>query len=281
VKNSLRAAWLVIALLPGAVGAQRATDISPWVVWIIWALVGIAVLVPHPLSLTMIRFFAPMLMLHTAWRVATSSDPLFEAGDRNWGTVAGLVILVAASATAFFSRYGALHAQAAAYGHEVRHMLRPPVAVLAPLALLWMLVAVAAAVATYASSLPIAVGALIVASALASFSLRRSLVLARRWLVFVPAGIAVHDPLVLRDTFMVRSHDVRGLRIAKPGTEAFDATCTSWGQPLELVLSHPHDVSLSEFGARIKKTLDRLHVTSLLVAPSRPEQALKRQAGQD
>ena len=97
----------------------------------------------------------------------------------------------------------------------------------------------------------------------------------------MPAGIAIHDPLVLRDTFMVRTHDVRGLHTAKPGTEAFDTTCTTWGQALELVLSHPHDVSLSEFGARISKTLDQIHVTSLLVAPSQPELALERRAAKN
>jgi hypothetical protein len=104
--------------------------------------------------------------------------------------------------------------------------------------------------------------------------LRRALVLSRRWLVFVPAGIAVHDPLLLRDTFMVRSHDVRTLHEAKSTTEAFDVTGTTWGTPLELVLSHPHDVSLSPFGARLTRTLDRVHVTALLVAPSRPHAAI-------
>jgi hypothetical protein len=99
-------------------------------------------------------------------------------------------------------------------------------------------------------------------------------VLTRRWLVFVPAGIAVHDPLLLRDTFMARGHDVRGLYQRDPMTEAFDATGTTWGTSLTLTLSHPHDVSLSPFGARLAGTLDRLHVTALLVSPSRPEAAL-------
>jgi len=47
---------------------------------------------------------------------------------------------------------------------------------------------------------------------------------------------------------------------------------------LELTLSHPHDVSLSPFASRLTRTLDRLHVTSLLLAPSRPNSALARDA---
>jgi hypothetical protein len=281
VNNILRAAWLTVALLPGAVAARDATAISQWVVWCAWATVAIAVLVPHPLSLTAIRFFAPMLTLHAAYRIISSSDAVLESGERSWGAIGGLVVLTAVTAAAFLARYGAVHAQAAAYGHEVRHLLRPPVAVLLPVALLWVLVAAAAAVSTYSSSLAAVIVALVITSALAYFSVRRALVLARRWLVFVPAGIAIHDPLVLRDTFMVRTHDVRGLHAAKSGTEAFDTTCTTWGQALELVLSHPHDVSLSEFGARISKTLDRIHVTSLLVAPSQPELVLERRAAKN
>jgi len=276
VHNLVRAAWLSVALLPGVIDAERATELSPWIAWMVWAVVAVAVLVPHPLSLTAVRFFAPLLTLHVAWGIATSGDEFFADGDRNWGPVAGFIVLIAVTAAVFLSKYGALHAQAAAYGHEQRFLLRPPVAVLLPLAMLWALVSGAIAVATYSRSLVAAVIALVVGGALTAFSLRRAHVLARRWLVFVPAGIAIHDPLVLRDTFMVRSHDVRGLGPATPGTEAFDTTCTTWGSPLELVLSHPHDVSLSEFGARISKTLDRIHVTSLLVAPTQPDRVLER-----
>ena len=43
----------------------------------------------------------------------------------------------------------------------------------------------------------------------------------------------------------------------------------TWGGNLTLTLSHLHDVSLSPFGARMTGTLDRVHVQSLRVAPSR------------
>jgi hypothetical protein len=263
--------WLAIAVLPQSLsasnGASGASTVGFWLAWGIWVIVALAVLVPHPLSLVTARLLAPLLALHTGATV-------LEASTLQWSTVIALLLMIAVSATAFSARYGSVHAQAAAYGHERRHLLRPPMAVLAPLALVWLVVAALGAVAMRGEQLAVSLSATALFIALAIFMLRRALVLSRRWLVFVPAGIAVHDPLLLRDTFMVRNHDVRALRDAASNTEAFDVTGTTWGTPLELVLSHPHDVSLSPFGARLTGTLDRLHVTALLVAPSRPHIAL-------
>ena len=269
--NALRVGWLAIAVLPQSLSASNgvsgASTVGFWLAWGIWVVIALAVLVPHPLSLVTVRLLAPLLALHTGATV-------LEESTLQWSTVLALLLMIAVSATAFSARYGTVHAQAAAYGHERRHLLRPPMAVLAPLALVWLVVAALGAVAMRGEQLAVSLSTTALFIALAVFMLRRALVLSRRWLVFVPAGIAVHDPLLLRDTFMVRNHDVRALREAASNTEAFDVTGTTWGTPLELVLSHPHDVSLSPFGARLTGTLDRLHVTALMVAPSRPNIAL-------
>ena len=267
--NGVRCGWLVVAILPGALSATGAPVIAASLVWVAWAMVAVGTLVAHPWSLTVVRFVAPLVVAHAGWRVVSASD----ANDVRLGSIVGFFVMLAVALVTYSASYGAPHAQAAAYGHERRHLLRPPVAVLLPLVVLWTLVAVAAGVAADAESQRIAGVAAVAAAALLGFALRRASVLARRWLVFVPAGIAVHDPLVLRDTFMVRGHDVRTLHAAPADTQAFDATGTTWGIALELVLARPHDVTLSNFGARVSGTLDRLHVTSLLVAPSRPAHA--------
>jgi len=263
--------WLAIAVLPQSLSASNgesgASTVGFWLAWGIWVVIALAVLVPHPLSLVTVRLLAPLLALHAGATV-------LEESTLQWSTVLALLLMIAVSATAFSARYGTVHAQAAAYGHERRHLLRPPIAVLAPLALVWLFVATLGAVAMRGEQPAVSLSTTALFIALAVFMLRRALVLSRRWLVFVPAGIAVHDPLLLRDTFMVRNHDVRALRDAASNTEAFDVTGTTWGTSLELVLSHPHDVSLSPFGARLTGTLDRLHVTALMVAPSRPNIAL-------
>jgi hypothetical protein len=263
--NIVRVGWLAAALLPDSLSTSGASVVAAVIVWAAWASVAIGVLVAHPLSLTTVRFVAPLVVVHAGASIAD--------GDASAWQVAGVFAMFASTLVAFSSQYGAPHAQAAAYGHERRHLLRPPVAVLLPLGVLWVVVASCLAVAVRAESKVFATAGAIAGVAVCVFAVRRALVLARRWLVFVPAGIAVHDPLVLRDTFMVRLHDLRALHPASADTQAFDATCTTWGVPLELVLAHPHDVSLSQFGTRISHTLDRLHVTALLVAPSRPAHA--------
>lgn len=262
----MRVGWLAAALLPDSLSTLGASLVAAVIVWTAWASVALGVLVAHPLSLTVVRFVAPLVVVHAA---VSSVD-----SDASAWQVAGVIVMFASTLVAFSSRYGAPHAQATAYGHERRHLLRPPVAVLLPLGVLWVVVASCLAVAVRAESEVLSTGGTVVGVAVCVFAVRRALVLARRWLVFVPAGIAVHDPLVLRDTFMVRQHDVRALHAAPADTQAFDATCTTWGVPLELVLAHPHDVSLSQFGTRVSRTLDRLHVTALLVAPSLSQRAI-------
>ena len=265
----MRAIWLASALLPSSLGNADSTALSSWFVWVAWGMVALAVLIHHPLSLTVVRFVGPLV-------VTLSAARMIDAGP-DWGSLVGVALQAFAVWIGYSSRLGAVHAQATAYGHERRHLLRPPVAVILPLVMLWLLTAAAGGVAVVAGALTQAAIAGGVCVLLLVFSLRRALLLAKRWLVFVPAGIAIHDPLILRDTFMVRSHDIRAVRPASANSDAFDATCTTWGDPLELVLSHPHDVSLSNFGARVSGTLDRLHVTALRVAPSRPGEALRDQ----
>lgn len=273
--NLVRAAWLGIAALPGAMQSGDATVLASWLVWALWAAVAIGVLVPHPLSLVGVRFVAPLLVVNAAWLLVTTPGSGVDTAQR-WGAVGAFFVMLVVAVATYGAAYGATHAQAAAYGHERRHLLRPPVAVILPIVVLWLVVAASGATATHSPSLIVAGVAMAIFLLLVAFTLRRAVVLARRWLVFVPAGIAVHDPLMLRDTFMVRSHDVRSLQVAPNDTAGFDATGTTWGVVLELTLSHPHDVSLSPFATRLTHTLDRLHVTSLLLAPSRPNSALAR-----
>jgi hypothetical protein len=174
--------------------------------------------------------------------------------------------------------FGARHVQAAAYGHERRHLLRPPVAVMLPSALVWLVAWALGGVALHAEPSVATATAALASALVAAFGWRRVSVLARRWLVFVPAGIAVHDPLMLRDTFMVRRHDVRAVGAAdKPPSsdESFDITGTTWGQSVQITLAHLHDVSLTSFGARMTRTLDRVHVRALRIAPTRADFALR------
>ncbi|NCX31496.1 MAG: hypothetical protein EBX18_03100 [Actinobacteria bacterium] len=250
-----RVTWLALAVVPGALSlpeysgeALRASDdvgraSAVVLLWLAWAVVAFGMIVLHPLSLAAVRWLSPMIAIHVWWMALVADD-----APEVWARLAAVGCALVVVVVMLRADFGARHVQAAAYGHERRHLLRPPVAVMLPSALVWL-----------------------VAWALGAVALHR-------WLVFVPAGIAVHDPLMLRDTFMVRRHDVRAVGTADMSPlsdESFDITGTTWGQPVQITLAHLHDVSLSSFGARMTRTLDRVHVRALRIAPTRADVALR------
>jgi hypothetical protein len=280
-----RVTWLALAVVPGALSvpefsgeALRASDnvgrVSAMVLlWLAWAVVAFGMIVLHPLSLAAVRWLSPMIAMHVWWMALFANDALEE-----WARLAAASCVLVAIVLVLRAEFGARHVQAAAYGHERRHLLRPPVAVMLPSALVWLVAWALGAVALHAEPSVATAMAALASALVAAFGWRRVSVLARRWLVFVPAGIAVHDPLMLRDTFMVRRHDVRAVGAAdkSPSSdESFDITGTTWGQPMQITLAHLHDVSLSSFGARMTRTLDRVHVRALRIAPTRADLALR------
>ena len=114
-------------------------------------------------------------------------------------------MLVAAADT------GQVYLQASAYGDERRFGLRPPLGYLVPTVVSWMMWAVAVIVAPLAwAARAWVLGAIATAVAVAATLLlpRRWHQLSRRWLVMVPAGLVVHDPVVLADTLMVPRRQV-------------------------------------------------------------------------
>ena len=279
-----RVTWLALAVVPGALSLPeypgetlRASDdvgraSAVVLLWLAWAVVAFGMIVLHPLSLAAVRWLSPMIAIHVWWMALVADD-----APEVWARLAAVGCALVVVVVMLRADFGARHVQAAAYGHERRHLLRPPVAVMLPSALVWLVAWALGAVALHVEpSIATAIAAL-ASALLAAFGWRRVSVLARRWLVFVPAGIAVHDPLMLRDTFMVRRHDVRAVGtadVSPSSDDSFDITGTTWGQPVQITLAHLHDVSLSSFGARMTRTLDRVHVRVLRIAPTRADVAL-------
>ena len=279
-----RVTWLALAVVPGALSlpeysgeALCASDdvgraSAVVLLWLAWAVVAFGMIVLHPLSLAAVRWLSPMIAIHVWWMALVADD-----APEVWARLAAVGCALVVVVVMLRADFGARHVQAAAYGHERRHLLRPPVAVMLPSALVWLVAWALGAVALLVEpSIATAIAAL-ASALLAAFGWRRVSVLARRWLVFVPAGIAVHDPLMLRDTFMVRRHDVRAVGtadVSPSSDDSFDITGTTWGQPVQITLAHLHDVSLSSFGARMTRTLDRVHVRVLRIAPTRADVAL-------
>jgi hypothetical protein len=179
---------------------------------------------------------------------------------------------------AFSAEYGHRHVQAAAYGAEVRHLLRIPTPLVAPTLLGWLVIAASVstapaflAVENWLLGVPLAIIAVLLVWRLVP-RLHR---LSRRWFVHVPAGWVIHDDVVLQENLLIKKHAINSLDRARADCEALDLTGLTRGVPLEVQLRDMIDVRLTPLAARLNKTDDALHARALLVAPSRPLDVLR------
>jgi hypothetical protein len=269
-----RGVWLILALLGGAAFGDALDDRSRAVqvvgttgLWALWGVVALALLVPSTVSLTATRMIVPGSLVTAALAALHGNDPV--------PTVVTLGCATAMCAIVFSAELGEAFAQASAYGDERRFVLRPPVAFLLPAVVSWivwcacMIVGpLALAAGELAVGLPVTAGAL----ALSWFLGRRFHRLSRRWLVLVPAGVVVHDHVVLAETAMFLTSAVRSASLALAGTEAADLTGPAAGHAVEVALVDADTVVLAP--TRSKPNGTALHVRSVLVAPSRPGRAL-------
>ncbi len=264
-----RLAWVATAVaLSQAIDALDAgltITISTWLLWVIGA---VSVFVGSPVTLTLARTTLPL-------SISTGVIVLIAGGNTTLGTI-GLLASLIATYSVFTAEVGQRWVQFAAYGSEQRFPLRPPLGFALPAVIVWLL---SAAFWSYAvvsaersqTTLAIVLGA--IAAAFAGLGSTRWHLLSCRWLVLVPAGVVVHDPLVLMETAMWRSHVVSGAALAPAETEAADLTGPATGPALEISLRSSETVVL----AAGRKTPEgrAIHLTAALIAPSRPGAALE------
>jgi hypothetical protein len=263
---ALRAAW---ALLPFTAGPGLAAALDGWDpavrttasvgLWAAWAVVLVATLVPHPIALTVLRIAAPA--------GAAASLAAAVAGHGALGAAWWLVVL----AVAFLPETGATFVNGPAYPDERRFLLRPPgPLLLGPVPLAWAVVvgAPTAGMLLLASRRWL-LGAVVLAIGLpVAALLTRSLHgLARRWIVFVPAGVVVHDDLALSDAMLFQRRGVAAMRPATTDTTSLDVTQRALGLALEVVLGEPVTVNVATPGTSVGKATT---CTGLLFTPTRP-----------
>ena len=205
-----RLAW---ALLPVSIGAALADALDSWstapanvaivLLWSAWALGLVALLAPRPWGLTCLRVLAPTAVIVAVLAAFGTS------GTLAFSAVASSLV---AAAFTLSSAVAVPAANAAAYGDEVRFPLRiPPSLFLAPVPLAVVLTAagVAAGPLLLADERIVAGIAAVVIGFPLAFVLVRSLhALSRRWLVLVPAGVVVADPLTLADPVLMRRENI-------------------------------------------------------------------------
>jgi len=219
-RGILVAVWVTLPLTAGSAAADALDGWStaPQIVaavllWAAWAAGLLAVIVPRPIGLTVVRAVAPLFAtLAVVIAVAADVDTL--------GAVGAVVATLAASALAARPALAFAALNSASYGDESRFPLHvPPALFLAPLPLarLAMGVAIAAGPLLLADQRWV-VGALalVIGAPLAVIVSRILHGLSGRFVVLVPAGFVVVDPFTLSDPILfVREHIV-SLRAAGP-----------------------------------------------------------------
>lgn len=271
----LRIGWLALPVAAGpALGAalhphgEAVRLAATTLLWAGWAVVLVGTLVPHPLGLTALRLAAPAGMVATVGAAATGRPSVLAGGAAAAVAVLDLVL-------AFAPTTGAIYANGPAYPNERRYPLRPPgPLLLGPLELAGVATVglPVAGVLALAAQAWVAGAAVLIAGGPAAFLLGRSLhALSRRWVVFVPAGVVLHDPLALLDPVLFLRPTIEALRPAAADSDALDLTQGALGLALELVLTENVDLTRVKPG---KAGGERGVSARLLFTPTRPGQVL-------
>jgi len=273
---ALRVVW-VLTGLSLAVAVNRATHdvpdgfIATAGAYLMVGLVVVALVVPSPDSLTVSRMLVPAAIPSAIVAWTSGHRPVIAAAALGLALVATLLVMSGEVAEVLV--------QGAAYGDERRFPLRTPAPILVPAFLAWSLWCAAglSAVVLLCNRRWFVGGALAaVGMALSWLLFTRLSRLSNRWLVLVPAGVVVRDPLVLGETLMVQRTNLAAAHLAPVDSEAADLTGPAGGVPVEIVL---RDMITALFPASREHPRGRaIHVQSFLVSPVRPGRALHAMA---
>ena len=266
----MRAIWIALPFTAGRVLGDALDELSRSVgtvmgigLWVGWAVGMLLVSVPHTMTLTPFRIVAPTALAATIWATVV-------AGASSWG-VAGLSLAAAGTMVALSPQLGSWFVNGSSYGDERRVLLRPPGALLAgPIPLFWAaLVGGVVSGPLLLASEQWVVGVLVtvVGIAIAAVAARSLHSLARRWLVFVPAGLVIHDHMSLTDPVLFKRTAIIGFGPALADSDAHDLSQGALGLALELRFRTPVELGWRE-NARATPVMEELE--AVIVSPSRP-----------
>jgi hypothetical protein len=283
-----RVAWVALALIPNGIAATLASHgrtaqlVFTLGTWALWALGTLAIFWLSPYSLSALRMVAPLATAGLVGFVFASLSTYADVavGDVAWSLV-GVAVGVLALVCIFLPAFGLLHVQASAYGDEKRLLLRVPAAQIAPIAVSYIVMVAFPVVMLFAVSAEVWwLAALCLVPTVLIFRVvpKRLHRFSRRWLVVVPAGVVVHDELLLAETFMVRTTAVTRVELSATSGEALNLTGDIAGVRRHMVLivqlREAEKLALSPYLAKMLGTLDAFHVQSYAVAPTLAGHAL-------
>lgn len=266
----VRVTWLALPftllehLDRATAGAEDAVWITAQVLfWVLWGVAFGVSLVPLPSTLTALRILVPLAPVASIAAAAAQAP-----GAVGWiGLAAGTLAAVAAHA----APVGDWFVDGASYGDERRFALRAPAALLlGPVELTWLLTVGPLP----AGALLLAGGAWVLGGALVAVGLVTAWWgssalwrLARRWAVFVPAGLTLVDDMAIAEPVLFPATDVARIGPAHVGTTARDLTVGAPGLVIEVSLSSPVELVPAAGAGR---TTEAVAVHGVLVVPSRP-----------
>lgn len=269
-----RIGWVATALAAatawGDAFADRSTAVGLTAAvggWATWGVAMIALAALSTVSLTVARLVITMA-IPVQLAVAVDTPGVWA--------VAAVALSVVTATAVMSAEFAQACVQASAYGAEERFPLRPPAPFVAPMALAWMVLTAAWCIGPLAlAARSWVLGGVVstVAVAAAVVLGRRFHRLTRRWLVLVPAGVVLHDHLLLTETVLMRRNDLAGLQVAVGGPDAVDLTGLTWGTAVQIDAREPQVViprGVSQGGEPPRPA----RVRTIVVAPSRPGQLL-------
>jgi hypothetical protein len=247
------------------------------VAWAAWAGGLLAAIIPRTVSLTALRLLVPAVLPVALWAALQGDGGVGATVAVGWAALALLSILWPEVAESF--------ADGSSYGDERRMLLRTPTTLLlGPIPLVW-LVGVGGPVAAallLACEQWVLGGVLVAVSAIGTPAAVRAIHgLARRWVVFVPAGVVLHDLQTLGEAVLFPRSSVAALGVAggDPPIGVLDLTRGTVGLALQLDLREPLPVS----PRRGRRAVDLVDVDGLRFAPARPgailDEARRRRVG--
>jgi hypothetical protein len=240
-----RVTW---ALLPVCAGGALGDALASWsstparvaavFLWCAWSIGLVALLAPRPWGMTALRIVAPAAVVLTLASVTSASVAS--------GLLAGVTAIVA-TVFALSASVSQAAVNSSAYGDELRFPLRVPASLLVgpvPLAVVLAGAGASAGPLLLADG-RIVVGVIVTIAGLPlAYAMVRSLhSLARRFLVLVPAGVVVVDPLTLADPVLMRREaiaQVRRVESRQPEAGALDLTLGTRSGVVVISLRAPH-----------------------------------------
>jgi hypothetical protein len=278
-----RVAWVAlpvtVAPVLGAALDDRSLAVARTasvVAWVAWAGGLLAVAIPRTTSLTALRVLGPLVLPVALWAALQGDGGVGAVLAVAWGALVLLTVLWPEGAEAF--------ADGSSYGDERRMLLRTPTPLLlGPVPLTWLATVAGpvAGVLLLAARQWVAGVVVLVAGAVVTRAAARALHgLARRWVVFVPAGLVLHDLQAMGEAVLFPRSMVAHLGPAVgPDDGVVDLTLGTVGLALQLELTEP----LAVVPRRGRAAVDLVEVERLRFAPARPgallEEAARRRIG--